>query len=431
MNQKAFVAAPPLTYKNKSLYFDGVPLKEIAEKKKTPFYLYSEKTLVNQYKTFISEAKKAGITDHQVCYALKANPNLEILKNLAKLGLGADIVSLGELMRAMQAGIPASKIIFSGVGKTELEINMALKCSEIGVYAFNVESVEELELISQCAQAQNLTARISFRLNPQVHAKTHKNISTGNKTHKFGLLEDDILKAINNPKLWKNCKLVGISIHIGSQLTELKATDQALKKLFALCIKIKQPLEFIDVGGGLGIDYHESQSGKIATIKDYMGLVGKHYKDLINKKVPYLKKPRILFEPGRILMARAGVLVTRVIRQKKSDKHQFVVIDGGMNDLLRPSLYEAYHRILPENFSPKDKLTKYDVVGPICETSDCFGVDRLLPELKTGDLIAIADSGAYGHSMSSNYNLRGKPEEVLLQNGKWITISKGQSYSQY
>jgi diaminopimelate decarboxylase len=431
MNKKTLKTPPPLSYKNSNLCFDGVSIRSIADKKKTPFYLYSESTLLNQYKHFVQEAKKAGLKDHQVCYALKANPNKEILKMLGKIGLGADIVSLGELMRALESGIPADKIIFSGVGKTELEIQMALKCSDIGVYAFNVESIEELELIHQVAKEMKKIARISFRLNPQVHAKTHKNISTGNKTHKFGILENDIVKVIQDQKYWDYCKLVGLSIHIGSQLTELKASDEALKKLFNLCIKINRPLEFIDVGGGLGIDYHEDQHQKIATIKEYMGLIGKHYKGLIKKKIPHLKKPKILFEPGRILMARAGILVTRVIRQKTSDQHRFVIIDGGMNDLMRPSLYEAYHKILPETFSGKEKLHKFDVVGPICETSDCFGTDRPLPEVNSGDLIVIADAGAYGYSMSSNYNLRGKPEEVLLQNGKCKTITREQNYQQY
>lgn len=409
----------PLHYKNSTLYFEHKALKEIAQDRPTPFYLYSESTLANNYKTFSKSAHEAGIKDQLICYALKANPNRELLKILKAQGCGADIVSGGELIRALEAGITPNKIIFSGVGKTELEIKMALNSSDHGIYAFNVESTEELKMINKVAQELRKIARVAFRFNPKIKAKTHKHISTGNKTHKFGILQSDIIAALKDDQYWDNCCLVGISIHIGSQLTELSATKLALKSLFDLAAKLNQNLEFIDVGGGLGIDYHENEAGKVATIKEYMKLVGSFAKKT---------KCRIVFEPGRILMARTGVLVSRVIRSKTSDDHHFVVLDCGMNDLIRPSLYEAYHKILPEHLNDKTPLFKTDVVGPICETSDCFGTDRLLPVMAADDLVVIADSGAYGMSMSSNYNLRGKPEEVLLSKKMVKTIAKRQHY---
>lgn len=410
----------PLHYKNSSLYFENKALKEIASSRPTPFYLYSEATLTNNYKIFSKSAHEAGIKDQLICYALKANPNLALLKILNQSGCGADIVSGGELMRALEAGIHPNKIIFSGVGKTELEIKMALNCSDHGIFAFNVESTEELKMINSVAKELGKIARISIRFNPKIKANTHKHISTGNKTHKFGILKSDLMAALNDYSYWEHCCLVGLSVHIGSQLTDLKATKLALNSLFSLANEINKNLEFIDVGGGLGIDYHESEAGKVATIKDYMKLVGSFAKKF---------KCKIVFEPGRILMARTGVLVSRVIRCKTSDKHHFVVLDCGMNDLMRPSLYEAYHKILPEHLSDKTPLFKTDVVGPICETADCFGTDRLLPMMVADDLVAIADAGAYGMSMSSNYNLRGKIEEVLLSKRGLKTIAKRQHYS--
>jgi diaminopimelate decarboxylase len=417
----------PLHYKKNQLYFDHLPVSEIAAHRATPFYLYSEQTIIQQAKTFLNEAKKAGLKNSLVCFALKANSNKEIIKLLKNEGIGADIVSLGELFRAKEAKVEPNKIIFSGVGKTELEIKMALKSSQIGVYAFNVESVQELALIGKCAREIGKEARVSFRLNPEVNAKTHKHISTGDKIHKFGMTEEDILAAVKDSYNWDYCKLVGLSIHIGSQLTELNATDHAIHKLIKLAEKINWDLEFLDVGGGLGIDYHESETDKIATIQEYMQLVGKHFK--LAKKIKCLKNIRILFEPGRILVARSGVLVTKVIRTKTTKNQRFLVIDGGMNDLIRPSLYSAYHKTISHHLDDKEKLYPTEVVGPVCETSDCFGSNRMLPQMNENDLLIIADTGAYGYSMSSNYNMRGKPEEVLLTKNGAKTINKAQTYS--
>ncbi|MGZ3787748.1 MAG: diaminopimelate decarboxylase [Bacteriovorax sp.] len=400
----------PLQYKKNKLTFDGLSLEQIAKKRATPFYLYSQKTLDFYYKTFSSSAKKHDIPDPMICYAVKANGNLDILKRLKKLGSGADVVSIGELKKALKAGIDPMKIVFSGVAKTEKEILFALKCGKKGIYSFNVESIEELELINQIAKKVKRQARVAFRLNPQVNAKTHKHISTGNKTHKFGLLKADILEAVAVSDFWTHTNLVGLSIHIGSQLTEMKATVAAIKELSNLAHEINLPLDFLDVGGGLGIDYTQEEKAKLASIDHYMETVSSALSKFYFSKSEH--SPRIVFEPGRILVGKMGVLVSRVVRTKVSDNCHFTIIDAGMNDLIRPALYEAHHGILPETKS--EKLITTDIVGPICETADCFGTKRLLPSLKAGDLIVIDNAGAYGRTMASTYNEREIAPEVII-----------------
>ena len=403
----------PLQYKKNKLTFDGFSLDKLAMKHQTPFYLYSKKTLDFYYQTFARAAKNNAIPNPLICYAVKANANLEILNRLAKLGSGADVVSVGELKKALKAGIFPEKIVFSGVAKTEKEIRFALKCGKTGIYSFNVESIEELELINTVAKQVKRTARVAFRLNPQVNAKTHKHISTGNKTHKFGLLKSDILESLSVPTFWTHTKLVGLSIHIGSQLTELKATVTAIKELSNLALEINKPLEFLDVGGGLGIDYTNEERAKLASIDYYMQTISEalqtYYYDKL-KDETYC--PRILFEPGRILVGKMGVLVSRVVRTKTSDNCHFTIIDAGMNDLIRPALYEAHHEVMPETQSKK--LITTDIVGPICETSDCFGTKKKLPALKSGDIVVINNAGAYGHSMASRYNEREIAKEVIV-----------------
>lgn len=400
----------PLQYKKNKLTFDGLSLEKIADKRATPFYLYSKKTLDLYYKSFFQAAVKQSLPSPLVCYAIKANANIEVLKRLKKLGSGADVVSIGELKKAIKAGIDPQKIVFSGVAKTESEILFALECGKRGIYSFNVESIEELELINQIAKNEKRIARVAFRLNPQVNAKTHKHISTGNKTHKFGLLKADILEALAVPAFWTNTTLVGLSIHIGSQLTDLKATTAAVKELSRLALEIEIPLEFLDVGGGLGIDYTEKERSKLASIENYMEVVAKALTKFYYSKTDHV--PRIVFEPGRIIVGKMGVLVSRVVRTKTSDNCHFTIIDAGMNDLIRPALYEAHHEVLPETKSKKIIIT--DIVGPICETADCFGVKKKLPNLKSGDLVVIDNAGAYGHTMASSYNERQIASEVLI-----------------
>ncbi len=400
----------PLQYKKNKLTFDGLLLEKIAKKHATPFYLYSKKTLDFYYKTFFGSAKKHKIPNPLVCYAVKANANMDILKRLKTLGSGADVVSVGELKKAIKAGISPDKIVFSGVAKTEKEIKYALNCGKKGIYSFNVESIEELDLINQIAKKEKRIARVAFRLNPKVNAKTHRHISTGNKTHKFGLLKDDILEAVSANEFWTNTTLVGISIHIGSQLTDMKATVAAIKELSKLALEIDLPLEFLDVGGGLGIDYTEKERSKLATIDHYMDVVAKALHQFYFSKTKH--SPRIVFEPGRILVGKMGVLVSSVVRTKNSDGCHFTIIDAGMNDLIRPALYEAHHEVLPETKS--NALITTDIVGPICETADCFGTKRRMPILHAGDLVVIDNAGAYGHTMASTYNEREIASEVLI-----------------
>jgi diaminopimelate decarboxylase len=412
-----------LTYQKNELTFYQVHLKSIAEQFATPFFLYHQSLLESHYQDFQFAAEKAGLFDPLVCFALKANSNIEILKILSALGAGADVVSGGELRRAMEAGVPPSKIVFSGVGKTSEEIEFAVKNQ---IYSFNVESIEELIEIHQIASRMKLKARVAFRLNPMVTPKTHKYISTGNKTHKFGMLQKDVLSALKLlPKL-NSIKLVGLSVHIGSQLLDLKATQEAVKKISLLALKIPN-IEFLDVGGGLGVDYHPEDAKKMPSILDYMELISRtiqqHYLDKTNHPI------RVVFEPGRKIVAKAGLLVMKVLRQKKSDNHLFTIVDGGMNDFVRPSLYEAYHELLPLNLKPKK--IKTTVVGPICETSDCFAHQRSLSKVEKGDYLVLADTGAYGYSMGSQYNLRPRPSEILItKDQKLRIINFGQKYEE-
>jgi len=402
-----------LVYTQEGLTLDGISIGKIIEKFNTPLYLYSEKTLEHNLNHYIEDSKAAGI-DALICFALKSNSNKSLLQLLAKRGAGADIVSAGELIRALAAGIPANKIVFSGVGKMKKEIELALKKD---IYSFNVESIEELSLINQLAEKQGKIARIAFRLNPKVHAETHKHISTGFKTHKFGVLAQDIIDAAKVESYWTHCKLVGLSIHIGSQLVSLDATEQAIINLCDCASQIDLPLEFLDVGGGLGVNYEKKPSKVAPSVLSYMELVQKTVTE------NYAHKVKVVFEPGRRIIASVGFFITSVIRSKTSDDCNFLIVDGGMNDFVRPSLYDAYHEIYP-SYESEDTVLM-DIVGPICETADCFGQGRSLPKLGPGDFVAIADTGAYGYTMSSNYNLRVRPAELLItNNGEVQRINK-------
>ncbi len=419
----------PLHYKKGELCLDGTSLRKVASQYPTPFFLYDQQTLMANYQEFAGEALAVGLQRPLVCFALKSNSNKELLKLLAKEGCGADIVSGGELKRALESGIPAERIVFSGVGKTEDEIVLALKCGKHGVYSFNVESLEELELINQVARRLKKTARVCFRLNPVVVAKTHKHISTGNKTHKFGLLAADVLKAARNPKLWKHSRLVGLSIHIGSQLLDLRATGRAIRVMGELARKLPELPEFLDVGGGLGVAYHPDDKKRLPSTAEYMELVAKSLNASYYGHFKETPTTRVVFEPGRRIVANAGVFVMKVLRQKVSDDQRFLIVDGGMNDFMRPSMYDAYHGLIPVK-QTKGKTSVTHVVGPICETSDCFG-HRDLPPLKSGELLVLADAGAYGFSMGSNYNLRGKPLELLLTGEKKLkVVNKPQKYEE-
>lgn len=424
------LTSPILSYKKGVLHVGEASITEVAKKHPTPFFLYDQTQLLSNYQEFYGEAVAAGLPSPLVCFALKANPNKEILKLLAQEGAGADLVSGGELKRALEAGIPAERIMFSGVGKTVEEIELALKQGKNGVYSFNVESVEELELINEVAGKMNRIARVCLRLNPMVEAKTHRHISTGNKTHKFGLLVKDVTKAMKTPKLWKHARLVGLSIHIGSQLLDLKATKKAIMIMGELARKLPNTPEFLDVGGGLGVAYHPSEVAKLPAIADYMKLVS----DALEKSFfsHYKQRPetRVAFEPGRRIVAQTGVLVMSVLRTKVSEKERFMIVDGGMNDFMRPTLYDAFHALVPVK-KPVGKGVPTHVVGPICETSDCFATGRPMPKMKNGELLVLSDTGAYGYSMGSNYNLRGRPAELLVSGeGEIKVINPAQSYDE-
>jgi diaminopimelate decarboxylase len=388
-----------LKYTKNDILLSGHALSELLLKNKTPFYVYSETILENNFSKF-TQAIKKNKQDALVCFAMKSNNNINVLRSLGRLGAGADIVSGGELKQALKAGISASKIVFSGVGKTEDEISFGIKK---GIYSFNVESIEELKLINEVATKLKKTARVAFRLNPKVHAKTHKHISTGYKTHKFGMLEEDILSIMKIESLWTNIKLVGLSVHIGSQLTCLKATLSAVKKLCLCAKKLNTEIEFIDVGGGLGVNY--TNESLAPTVLEYITEVNKII-------IAHFPKIKVVYEPGRRISASAGFFVTKIIRTKTSENCRFLIVDGGMNDFVRPSLYDAFHEIYPSRKS--SKLVATDIVGPICETADCFGTNRKLPLLEKDDYVIIADTGAYGHSMSSTYNMRTLPKEIFL-----------------
>jgi len=415
-----------INYKNERLHFNNICVSTLTNKIKTPFYLYSEDILRANYLEFFQEAQHAGLNNPLVCFAMKSNPNRALVKILSALGSGADIVSIGEMKRALEAGIPGEKIVFSGVGKTEQEISEAFKLCPKGIQSFNIESIEELEMINMIAKKHKKIARICFRLNPVVKPKTHRFISTGNKTHKFGILKEDIFKSLKSKKLWTNAKVVGLSVHIGSQLLDLKATKKAIQTLCEVALECKQDIEFLDVGGGLGVDYHPDETKKLPKIKDYMDMVASQIEKHFHAKSPL--RPRIVFEPGRRIIAKSGIFVMSVIRTKISDENRFMIVDGGMNDFMRPSLYEAYHHLSPLK-KTKSNLVPTNVVGPICETSDCFASNRLMPDLKPKERLALLDAGAYGYSMGSNYNLRGRPAEYLLTTKKALKlINKEQNY---
>ena len=406
----------PWKYDNNTLHFDKVPLKALAKQVSTPFYLYSTRIIKNNFIEFLSAAQKANLPSPLVCFALKSNSNLELLKVLAKSGAGADIVSGGELRQALEAGIPPNKIVFSGVGKKENEMKEALLAGSEGIYSFNIESLEELQELEKIAQNHKRPARIAFRLNPRVSAKTHKHISTGFKTHKFGMLEEDILKAVQIFKESPWIKIKGLSIHIGSQLTCMQATEDAISRAALLFKTIKESenlqLEFLDVGGGLGIDYSPDDRTVYTTPQNYMEKVSKALSTLSNDC------PRIVFEPGRVISARAGALITKVLRKKVSENCKFVIVDGGMNDFVRTSLYDAYHEIMSCPLREEKEIV--DIVGPICETADCFANQREISLVENGDIIAIADAGAYGFTMASHYNMRDLPKEcVVYEDGTW------------
>jgi diaminopimelate decarboxylase len=414
-------------YKNGSLFCENVDLQELADTHGTPLYVYSANTILDHYRRL--NAALAGL-DHEVAYAVKANSNLSVLRLLAEEGAGFDIVSGGELYRVIKAGGDPAHCTFAGVGKTRAEIEYAL---QQGIYSFNVESEEELRYLDKVAGELGVIAPAAVRVNPNVDAKTHKYISTGKSENKFGVdfgaIEDLYERA---SKELKNIKLRGLQMHIGSQLTSVDPFVEAVKKVAPLAIKLKEAygIEFWSIGGGIGIVYreslesgaqdwwdHQADADRPLTIEQYGASIVPLIQDLGLK---------ILVEPGRYIVGNAGVLLTKCLYEKKGTAKTFKIVDAGMNDLIRPALYEGHHEIVPLK-QPGEERIKVDVVGPICESGDFFCQDRELPDFQPGETVALMSAGAYGFVMASNYNTRPLPAEILVDGADSKVIRKRQT----
>jgi len=406
------------------LYCEGVSIESLVEKFGTPLYVYSQRTLTNHFQKL--DAALAPL-DHLICYAVKANSNLAVLRALANLGSGFDIVSEGELGRVIAAGGSPKKCAFAGVGKTEREIEFALRR---GIYSFNVESEPELERINRAAGRLKKTAPVAVRVNPNVDAGTHAKITTGTYENKFGIAFEQVETVYARASRLKNLRLRGLQMHIGSQLTEVKPFELAVRKVVPLVEKLagKYPFEFFSIGGGLGIVYQPAlasggpdwwQTPKAKNI-----LTPAKYAATL---VPLLKrlKLRILIEPGRFIVGNAGILVTRIEYVKRTGRKNFVIVDAAMNDLIRPAFYDSYHEIVPLT-RRNGPMISSDVVGPICESGDFFAKNRPSQKLGEGDCVALMSAGAYGFVMASNYNTRALAAEVLVNGNKSAVVRERQ-----
>lgn len=398
------------------LHAENVNILAIAEAVGTPFYCYSTATLTRHFNVF---AKAFEGLDTLVCYAMKANSNQAVLATLAKLGSGADVVSEGEMRRALAAGIPASKIVFSGVGKTAREMDFAL---EAGIHCFNVESEPELELLSARTEAMGKKAPVSLRINPDVDAKTHHKISTGKKGDKFGISFNRARDAYKRAGELPGLKVSGIDMHIGSQITELQPFDDAFALLIELVGELRadgHSIDHVDLGGGLGIPYKNDNTPP--PLPDAYG-------EIVKKHVAPLGV-QVIFEPGRLIAGNAGILVSEVTYVKMTEAKNFVIVDGAMNDLIRPTLYDAYHEVRPVVQPAADaSYIKADIVGPVCESGDFLAQDRNLPEFLPGDLIAVGSAGAYGAVQSGTYNSRLLVPEVIVNGDQFHVARPRTSY---
>jgi diaminopimelate decarboxylase len=401
-------------YRHGELACENLPISRIAKEIGTPCYVYSHATLVRHYRVFDGAFQNVP---HIVAYAMKANSNLAILRLMAREGSGADIVSGGELYRALKAGIPPSKIVFAGVGKSREEIRDALATD---ILMLNVESSAELRVIDEVAAEMGRRARVALRINPDIDPKTHPYISTGLKQSKFGISADRALDEYKLATTLRHIDVVGVHKHIGSQLTDVAPFVDALKKILALVETLQRHganIRYINIGGGLGITY-----------SDEVPPLPHEFAVAISPLVRDLKSVLIM-EPGRVIVGNAGILVTRVLYTKAGEAKHFVIVDAGMNDLIRPSLYGAYHEIRPVCEVPNAKTLTVDVVGPVCESSDFLAKDRAMPEAKAGDLLAVMSAGAYGFTMASNYNSRPRVPEVLVKGGEMHVIRTREEYA--
>jgi diaminopimelate decarboxylase len=404
-------------YKNGVLHAEDVNLQALAEEVGTPFYCYSTATLERHFRVMDGAFKDI---DHLLCYAMKANSNQAVIKTMAALGAGMDVVSEGELRRALTAGVPARKIVFSGVGKTAKEMAYALR---EGIACFNVESEPELELLSTVAQRVGQRASVSIRVNPDVDAKTHAKISTGKADNKFGITYLRASEVYARAAALPNIDVTGVDMHIGSQITELAPFEQAFKLMGELVVRLKAEghnIRHVDLGGGLGVPYRGDNDipphpdEYAAMVKRTLGHLGLKY----------------MMEPGRMIVGNAGIMVSRVIYVKENEGKTFVVQDAAMNDLIRPTLYDAYHEILAVEESRNETTLEADVVGPVCETGDYFAKSRRLAKLQQGDLIAIMTAGAYGAVQSGTYNTRPLITEVLVKDDHFAVVRPRQTYEE-
>ena len=396
------------------LQAEGVSVQTIAADVGTPFYCYSTATLTRHYNVF---ADAFADIDALVCYAMKANSNQAVLKTLGDLGAGADVVSGGELLRALRAGIPAEKIMFSGVGKTIAEIDLALAS---GIFCFNIESEPELEAISARAETAGITAHVSFRINPDVDARTHAKISTGKKADKFGIAFDRAEAVYERARALPGIAVSGIDMHIGSQIVDLEPFDQAFGRLAGLVGRLREAghtISHIDLGGGLGVPYRRDNTPPPGP-PAYAEIVKKHVRDL---------GCRVVFEPGRLLSANAGILVTRVLYVKETEGKTFYIVDAAMNDLIRPTLYEAWHDIRPVNEANDGQTIVADVVGPVCESGDYLAKDRDMQRVKAGDLLYVSSAGAYGAVQAGTYNTRPLIAEVMVRGDAFHVVRPRQT----
>ena len=405
-------------YRDGELYAEDVPLSRIAAEVGTPFYCYSTATLERHFKVFSGAFDG---TDHLVCYAMKANSNQAVLKTLARIGAGMDVVSEGELRRARAAGVPASKITFSGVGKTEREMAYAI---DEGILCFNVESEPELKQLSAVAKARGKTAHVAIRVNPDIDAKTHHKISTGKSGDKFGIPISRARDVYRDAAKLPGLKITGVDMHIGSQIVDLKPFDDAFALLAEFVRVLREdghPIDHIDLGGGLGVPYREDNEPP-PDPSAYAAIVKKNTDGL---------GCTLVFEPGRLIVANAGILVTAIVFVKETDGKDFYIVDAAMNDLIRPTLDDAHHDIKPvKQAAPGAERRIVDVVGPVCETGDYLAPARSLPHAKAGDLLAVMTAGAYGAVQAGTYNSRPLVPEVLVKGADYAVVRPRQTYEE-
>jgi len=405
-------------YRDGALYAENVAVADIAEAVGTPFFCYSRATLEHHYHVLDTALRDAGLTDTLICYSVKANSNLAVINTLARLGSGADIVSQGELVRAQRAGITAEKIVFSGVGKTAEEMRAALAA---GIAQFNVESLSEIDMLDNVARAMGKTAKVALRVNPDIDAGTHEKISTGKAENKFGIAWEDAEAAYAHAATCTGIDTCGIDIHIGSQITDLAPFRAAFEKTAGLLARLRAAghnITRLDLGGGLGVPYDKTGNDTPPDPAAYARMIADLFGD---------SGCQIMLEPGRLIAANAGILVSSVVRSKYGQAKNFMIIDAAMTELLRPTLYGAHHHIAPVHEVHGD-MRYWDIVGPVCESGDFLGLARQLPELAAGDLLAVFTAGAYGATLGSQYNTRAPAPEILVDGDNFHIVRRRPDY---